>query len=98
MFVVFAKAGTVMLHDTRVKYPMKTIEQILKGIRPEADFNSSANFIEDSLLDSLDIIRLISELDKKFSISIDGTDITPENVMNTEAIEKLVKKYTDSGV
>lgn len=74
---------------------MKTIEQLLSEIRPEADYKSSANFIDDALLDSLDMIGLISDIDENFSISIDGADITPENFMNIEAIKKMVKKYTD---
>lgn len=74
---------------------MKTIEQILSEIRPEADFNSSTNFIDDALLDSLDMIRLISDIDENFSISIDGSDIAPENFMSTEAIKQMVKKYMD---
>ncbi len=76
---------------------MKTIEQILQGIRPEADFLSSENYLEDSLLDSLDIIRLVAELDENFSISIDGSEILPENFVDIQAITALVEKYKKGG-
>ncbi len=74
---------------------MKTIEQILSNIRPEADFKTSVNYFDDALLDSLDMIRLVSDIDENFSISIDGSDVTIENFTNLEAIKQIVKKYTD---
>lgn len=69
-----------------------TIIGILTGLRPEFDFNQSADFIEDGLLDSFDVVALVSELDSRFGISIDGMDILPENFASIEAIEQLLKK------
>ena len=39
------------------------ILNILKDIRPEFDFTASLNFIEDGMLDSFDIVTLVSELE-----------------------------------
>lgn len=71
---------------------MKEIYEIVKSIRPEFDFDSSKNFIEDGYLDSFDVVALVSELDEKFNISIDGMDIIPENFCNYKAIAETVKK------
>ncbi len=68
------------------------ILMMLSELRPEFDFNSSGNFIEDGLLDSFDIISLTSMLEEKYSISIDGLDIVPENFSSVEAIEALARK------
>ena len=65
---------------------------ILKSIRPEFDFFSSSNFIDDGILDSFDIINLVAELDKEFNISIDGVDIVPENFDSLDSIQKLLIK------
>lgn len=72
---------------------MEKIKQIVSNIRSGVDFNSSHDFIDDGLLDSLDIIKLVSQLDGAFSISIDGEDIIPENFSSFSAIEQLVNKY-----
>ena len=56
---------------------MKTVLEILKEIRPEFDFAASQDFITDGMLDSFDMITLVSALDKNYGISIDGTDIVP---------------------
>jgi len=68
------------------------IIDIINGIRPEFDFGSETNFISQGMLDSFDLITLVTELDESFGISIDGTDILPENFETLEAIEALIKK------
>ena len=37
-------------------------------------------------LDSFDIVSLVSALDEEFNISIDGTDIIPENFETIDSI------------
>ena len=71
---------------------MDKILNILSEIRPEFDFKSSENFILDGMLDSFDIITLVSLLDEIFNISIDGLDIIPENFENLDTIKKLIIK------
>lgn len=71
---------------------MEKIIEILSEIRPEFDFNKSNNFIEDGMLDSFDIITLVTEIDQKFGISIDGLDILPENFSNLQQIKDLIIK------
>ena len=71
---------------------METIKKILADIRPEFDFESSTDFIEDGYLDSFDLVTLVAELDETFNISIDGLDIVPENFMSVETIAEVVKK------
>lgn len=73
---------------------MIEVVNILESIRPDESFSNSINFIEDGLLDSFDLLVLVTELDKQFSISIEGTEILPENFENLESIVKLVNKYT----
>lgn len=69
------------------------ILEILQDLRPELDFTESNDFIEDGYLDSFDMIALVSQLDKNYSISILGEDIIPENFSNIENIINTVKKY-----
>ena len=66
--------------------------EILSNIRPEFDFTEDVNFIEEGMLDSFDLVTLVSDLDSTFGISIDGVDIVPENFSSVEAIINLLKK------
>ena len=72
---------------------MPTIAEILKEIRPEFDFAASKDFVGDGMLDSYDIVTLVSDLDAAYGISISGLDIVPENFQNIAAIQKLLQKY-----
>jgi acyl carrier protein len=78
---------------------MKTkILEVLQEIRPEYDFENSDDFIEDGLLDSFDLVRLVAELDEIYTISIDGEDILPENFSSIENIINLIQKITKPAV
>ncbi len=68
------------------------ILKILSGLRPEFDFTMDVNFIEEGILDSFDVINLVTALDSEFGISIDGTDGLPENFSSVNAIVMLLKK------
>jgi acyl carrier protein len=68
------------------------IIDILQEIRPEFDFNQNFNFIEEGMLDSFDIVTLVTALDEKYDISIDGMDIVPENFATIDSIENLLIK------
>ena len=72
---------------------MKRIAEILKEISPEFDFTTSNDFIGDGMLDSFDMVMLVSSLDKAFSISIEGVEIIPENFRNLRTIEALIRKH-----
>ena len=68
------------------------ILSILHTVRPEGNFAASTDYLGDGLLDSFDIVTLVSSLDDAFGISIDGLDILPENFSSITAIEALLIK------
>lgn len=69
------------------------IIKILTELRPEFDFTQEGiDFIEEGMLDSFDLVTLVSELDNTFGISIDGVDILPENFGSVDAIARLLIK------
>jgi acyl carrier protein len=76
-----------------VEVALDRIVEILKDVRPECAFEKSGDFITDGMLDSFDVVTLVSALDQAFSISIEGTEIVPENFKNIETIRALLRKY-----
>lgn len=71
---------------------MEEIREILMDIRPEYDFLEDVNFIESGMLDSFDVLTLVTDLEETFNIIISGEDILPENFYSIKAIEKLILK------
>ena len=71
---------------------MEKIYEILANIRPEFDFKNAEDFIAEGMLDSFDMVTLVSDLEAEFSIVIDGLDIIPENFVNVETIKATIEK------
>lgn len=68
------------------------IIKILSELRPEFDFTKPANFIEEGMLDSFDIVSFVDAVEERLGVSISGLDILPENFESIEAIERTIKK------
>lgn len=71
---------------------MEKLVEILKEIRPEYEWETADDFIANGMLDSFDIIVLVSELESAYPISVDGSDILAENFSSLDAIADLVRK------
>lgn len=60
--------------------------KILAELHPEIDYTFSSNLIEDGLLDSFDMVLLITEIEKSFGVRIPGDEIRAENFKNINTI------------
>ena len=69
------------------------IIEILEKVRPECNFLESKDFIFEGLLDSFDIVILLDEIENRFKIRIDGTDIIPSNFSSIKSIVEIVGVY-----
>ena len=70
---------------------MEKLLEILKGIRPDVDFENETALIDDGILDSFDVVSVISELDNEFDVQVRITELDPENFNSVEAIWQLVQ-------
>jgi D-alanine--poly(phosphoribitol) ligase subunit 2 len=79
---------------------MEKILAILQEVRPDIDFSKETALFEDGLLDSFDIVSIISELNDAYSISIRVNELTPDNFNSVESIVRMVerlKNHTKAG-
>ena len=67
--------------------------EILSGLRPECDFVNSENYIEEGLLDSMDIVALVDSVEEEYGITVPGTAISAKNFINLDSIVELIEKY-----
>lgn len=68
------------------------IVEILKEIRPEFEFEGVEDFFEEGMLDSFDLMTLVSTLQEEYGVKIAGEEILPENFANVDAIVALLEK------
>lgn len=71
---------------------MEQLLELLQGIRPDVDFENETALIDDGLLDSFDVVAIISEIDDKFDVQIRINELDPENFNSAEAIWNLIQK------
>lgn len=74
---------------------MKTLRervlQILQEVRHDVDFEKETKLIDDGILDSFDIISIVSELNDNFEIEITADELEPENFNTLDAVVALVE-------
>ena len=71
---------------------MEKLLEILKEIRPDVDFENETELIDDGILDSFDVVSIISEIDDAFGVQIRINELDPENFNSAEAIWSLIEK------
>ena len=65
--------------------------EILKQTRMDVDFENETMLIDDGILDSFDIIQIVSDLNEEFDIDITADELEPENFNSLDAIVSLVE-------
>lgn len=70
---------------------MEKLLELLKNIRPDVDFENEKSLVDEGILDSFDIVSIISALDDEFGVQVRITELDPENFNSAEAIWNLIQ-------
>lgn len=76
---------------------MEELLNILNELHPDVDFTTQENLIDDMILDSLDIVSLISEISEVFDVTITAKDIVPANFNSAKALYGLIQRLEEEG-
>ncbi len=74
---------------------MEQLLDILKEVKPDIDFSTADKLIDDNMLDSFDIISIVSEVNEEFDVDINVNDLLPENFNSAEAIFALIQRLQE---
>ncbi|MBO5342087.1 MAG: acyl carrier protein [Lachnospiraceae bacterium] len=74
---------------------MDRLLEILSDLHPEIDFEECTTLIDDGILDSFDIVSLISEINEEYDVVISAEYIVPENFNSAEALYALIEKLEE---
>ena len=74
---------------------MNELIEILENLHPEVDFDTCTTLIDDKILDSFDIISVISEINEEFDVVIPAEEIIPENFNSAQALYDLITRLSD---
>lgn len=74
---------------------MEKLLKILSDLHPEVDFENNDALIDDGILDSLDIVSLVTEIYAEFDVTIPAEDIVPENFNSAKALMELITRLDE---
>lgn len=74
---------------------MNELLEILNDLHPDVDFEIETGLIDNMILDSFDIVTLISEISENYDVTISAEHIIPENFNSAEALYALIQKLED---
>ena len=69
---------------------------ITKELRPGANVGDDESLLENGILDSMAITRLIEHIEDRFEVSVSDEDLDPEQFETINAIVAMVQRLKSS--
>ncbi len=69
---------------------MNELLSILSELHDDVDFKTETGLVENGILNSLDIVALITEISDRLDVQIPAEEIMPENFDSAEALWALI--------
>ena len=74
---------------------MEKLLEILSSLHPDVDFENTEDLIDDGILDSLDIVTLVTEINDAFDVAIPAEEVIPENFNSAKALMELITRLDE---
>lgn len=74
---------------------MERLIELLQEIKEDIDYENETALIDNELLDSFDILQIISAIDDEFEVSIPASMIIPDNFNSAEALWNMVRELME---
>lgn len=73
----------------------ESILEILQELHEDIDFDNQEKLVDDKILDSFDLITLVTELGEEFDVEITAGDFVAENFNSVERLTRMVVRLMD---
>ncbi len=74
---------------------MEELMEILQELRPDVNFESEKALITEGILDSFDIVSLVTAVMERFDIEISPIELIPENFDSAESMFALISRLRE---
>lgn len=71
------------------------VKDVLLDVKEDVDYDNETGLYDDRILDSFDILQIISGLDDEFDVEIPAKEIVPANFNSARAIFEMVSRLAD---
>lgn len=73
----------------------ETIREILEELHDDIDYDAEQQLVDGKILDSFDLVTLVTELGQEFEIDITAEDFVPENFNSLDALTAMVERLME---
>lgn len=74
---------------------MEQLLEILSSLHPDVNFETATDLIDEGVLDSLDIVTLVTEINAVFDVTVPAEEIVPENFNSADALMALIHRLDE---
>ena len=74
---------------------MEELIEILQDLHSDVDFENCKALIDDKILDSFDIVSIVSEVNDRFDVQIPAKELVPENFNSAQALWDLITRLEE---
>ena len=74
---------------------MSELVDILNKVKSGIDYVNEKHLVSDELIDSLDVMTIVTEIFDEFDVEILPTDVVPENFESVEAMWQLIMRLQE---
>lgn len=74
---------------------MDQILEILNSLHPGIDYEACDRLIDDKILDSFDIVTIITEINNEFDVAVPAEEIIPANFNSAHALQAMIDRLLD---
>lgn len=71
------------------------IIDILQELHEDIDFENEEKLVDDKILDSFDLVSLVTELSERFDIDVTAKDFIPENFNSLDRLTDMALRLMD---
>ncbi len=71
------------------------ILDILEELHADVDYEAEEALVDDKILDSFDLVTLVTELGEEFDVEITAKDFVAENFNSVERLTNMIARLMD---
>lgn len=72
-----------------------SILHILKELHEDIDFDAEEKMVDDKILDSFDLVTLVTEMGEEFDVEITAKDFVAENFNSVDSLAAMIARLMD---
>ena len=92
--LISIEGGTDLEFNDGVKFGHRILD-ILNELHEAVDYENEYKMVDDKILDSFDLVTLVTELGEEFDVEITAKDFVEENFNSVDALTSMIARLLE---